>query len=236
MKSGEEVYSMVKQQIDNRCEHYCQKQVQDNTYQKQVAKLCEGKVVIHADYSGNFKNKQQNEIKAGYYGRGQFSLFTVIVCIKEGNVGCKNYALVTPKNDHCNISFGLSNFMISKVCSYFTIHTVKFWSDGYASQFYSWYAFYMLSKFDATINLQLNYFEANHRKGAVDETGGTVEHAVYSHVLTTRAVIKSLREFSDYANSILPCITVQYIDNDSMELRHHDECREKTIYIPGSLC
>lgn len=35
------------------------------------------------DHSGNFKNKQQNEIKVGYYGQGQFSLFTVVVYIKE---------------------------------------------------------------------------------------------------------------------------------------------------------
>ena len=29
-----------------------------------------------------------------------------------------------------------------------------------------------------------NHFKANHRKGAVDGIGGTVKHAVYSHVLT----------------------------------------------------
>ena len=71
--------------------------------------------------------------------------------------------MITPKIDHsCNISFGLSNFMISKICSDLTIHTIKFWSDGQAPQFHSWYPFYMLSKFDATINFQMDYFEANH--------------------------------------------------------------------------
>ena len=33
-------------------------------------------VVIHMDYSENLKKKQQNEIKAGCYGQGQFSLFS----------------------------------------------------------------------------------------------------------------------------------------------------------------
>ena len=50
-----------------------------------------------------------------------------------------------------------------------------------------------------------SYFEANHRKGAVDEIQETVNHAVYSH------------------------------DNNSMVLGHHNKCREKAIYIPGTL-
>ena len=116
-----------------------------------------------------------------------------------------------------------------------SIQFIQFWSDGCASQFCSQYAFYVLSKYNAKINLQWNYFEANHGKGAVDGTGGTAKHAVYSHVLTKQVVIKSSREFADYANSILPRITVHYIDNDSMVLDHHDECRVKAIYIPGTL-
>ena len=53
---------MVKQQIDNIHEHYYQKYVQDATYQRQFAELCEGEVVICMDYSENSKNKWQNEI------------------------------------------------------------------------------------------------------------------------------------------------------------------------------
>ena len=50
--------------------------------------------------------------------------------------------------------------MISQICSNYIIHTVKIWSGGCASQFCSQYAFHMLSKFDAKINLQWNYFES----------------------------------------------------------------------------
>ena len=194
---------MDEKQIDNIWEHYYLKHVQDATCQKQIAELCEGEVVIHVDYSKNFKNKQQNELKAGYYGQGKLSLFTVVVYIKEGgNVVCKNYALLTLKNDHSgNISFGLNNFMISQIYSDCNIHTVKFWFDGCASQFCSQYASYMLSKFYAKSDLQQNYFEANNGKGAVDGNGGTVKHAVYSHVLTKQVVIKSLGEFADYATA-----------------------------------
>ena len=88
---------------------------------------------------------------------------------------CKNYALVTPENDHsCNINFGLNNFMISHICLDYDIHTIKCWSDSCALQFCSQYAFYMLTRFDPAINVHWNYFEANHGKGAVDGIGGTV--------------------------------------------------------------
>ena len=51
----------------------------------------------------------------------------------------------------------------------------------------------MLSKSDEKINLQWNYSEADHGKGAVDGIGGTIKHAVYCHVLTKWVVIKSPR-------------------------------------------
>ena len=50
--------------------------------------------------------------------------------------------------------------MISQICSNYSIHTVRLWSGSCDSQFRSQYAFYMLSKFDAKINLQWNYFES----------------------------------------------------------------------------
>ena len=75
----------------------------------------DGELVIHVDYSENYKNKQQSEIKAGYYGQGQFSLFTAVIYIKQNDdTVCKNYAFVTPENDYsCNTSFGLNNFILS---------------------------------------------------------------------------------------------------------------------------
>ena len=48
-------------------------------------------------------------------------------------------------------------------------------------------------------------------------------------------MIKSPREFAEYANNILPRITVQFADNNSMVLGHHNKYREKATYIPGTL-
>ena len=105
--------------------------------------------------------------------------------------------------------------------------TLKFWSDGCASKFCSQFAFFMPSKFDHSINIEWNYFEETHGKGVVDGIGGTVKHAVYSHVLTNRVVIKFPNQFVEYANEILPKINVQYVENESMELGHQSECYEK---------
>ena len=177
----------------------------------------------------NNKNKQQSEIKAGYYGQKQFSLFTVVIYMKQNDdTICKSYAPLTPKNDHsCNISFGLNNFILSMMQTDYDNKTLKFWSDGCASKFCSQFAFFMPSKFDHSINTEWNYFEANHGKGVVDGIGGNVKHAVYSHVLTNRVVIKFPNQFVKYANEILPKINVQYVENESMELGHQSECYEK---------
>ena len=113
--TGEEVKDLLNEQIDYVKVHYFRKRIQDATYREHIKGLKDGEFVIHVDYSKNYKNKQQSEIKAGYYGQGQFSLFTVVVYIKQnGDIVCKNYALATPENDHsCNISFRLKNFILS---------------------------------------------------------------------------------------------------------------------------
>ena len=125
--------------------------------------------------------------------------------------------------------------MVSQICLDYDIHTRKCCSNGCASQFRSQHAFCILTKFDPAINVHWNYFEAYHGKGAVDGIRGSDKLAVYPHVLTNHFVIKSPREFSKYENSILPCITVHFVDNNSMVLGHHNKYREKVTNIPGTL-
>ena len=125
--------------------------------------------------------------------------------------------------------------MISQICLDYDIHTIKCWSNGCASQFRSQYAFSILTKFDPAINVHWNYFKANCGKGAVDGNRGTVKHALYLCVVTNYVVIKSPREFAEYANSILPRITVHFVDKNSMVLDHHNKCREKVTNILDTL-
>ena len=52
--------------------HYFCKRTQSNEYKKQIDELKDGEAIIHVDYSENYKNKQQNEVKSAYYGQEQF--------------------------------------------------------------------------------------------------------------------------------------------------------------------
>ena len=53
----EEVNNVLETQIDEIREHYYRKDIQNATYRAQVKEL-KGEMVIHVDYSVNFKNKQ----------------------------------------------------------------------------------------------------------------------------------------------------------------------------------
>ena len=66
--------------------HYYRRQVQSKEYTWQVHQLSEGEMVVHLDYFENYKNKQNNEIKAAYYGQGTFSLYTVVLYVKDSGV------------------------------------------------------------------------------------------------------------------------------------------------------
>ena len=114
----------------------------------------------------------------------------------------------------------------------YDIKTVKFWSDGCASQFRNQFAFFILSKFDHAINTEWNYFEANHGKGAVDGIGGTVKHAVYSNVFKNRVVIKSPKQFAGYANEILPkklLFSVWRMNPWSSDINQNAEKKQKKL-------
>jgi len=50
--------------------------------------LGEDEIVIHLDYSENYKCKQQNEIQSAYFGNKGFSLFTVALITAK----TENYA------------------------------------------------------------------------------------------------------------------------------------------------
>ena len=76
---------MLNEQIDYVKVHYYRKRIKDTTYREHINGLKDEELVIHVDYSENYKNKQQSEIKAGYYGQGQFSLFTVVIYMKQND-------------------------------------------------------------------------------------------------------------------------------------------------------
>ena len=201
--SGIEASDLLEEQILYLRADYYRKRVQSKEYTRQVHELSEGEMVVHVDYSENYKNKQKNEIKTAYYGQGTFSLYTVVLYIKYiGVVKSRSFALVTEENDHSfNISYGLNKLILTLIRNEANIKHGKFWSDGCASQFRIQYEFYMMTKLDQDIKIHWNYFEANHNKGAVDGVGGIVKHAVFRHVQSGRVVINSPQQFAEFADN-----------------------------------
>ena len=163
---------------------------------------------MYVNYSENYKNKHQNETKSAFYGQGQLTVYTACIYVNaDGGVKCKNYALITLENDHSyNVSFALNDFLIKELQKIYPISAINFWCDGCASQFQNKYAFYMIAKCD-NMKIECYYFEANYSKGPVDGIGGSVKHAVYRNVLSTKVIIENLLQFASYAVSILSLIS-----------------------------
>ena len=91
----------------------------------------------------------------------------------------------------------------------------------------------MLTKFPSMYTIEWHYFQANHGKGAVDGVGGTIKNTVFRKVLSKEVVMYGPKHFAEFANSILPSITVLFIQN--AKSTYEEECRENAIAIPGTL-
>ena len=90
------------------------------------------------------------------------------------------------------------------------------WSDGCAAQFRSRYVFFLLLKFEASINLSWFYNERHHGKGPMDRIGGTLKNAVYRDVKSGKAIIKDAKEFAEYADKAIKGISSLYMSSDDV--------------------
>ena len=48
-------------------------------------------------------------------------------------------------------------------------------------------------------------------------------------------MINSPQQFAEYADKLLENVSVIYIPTESLERQYHDECREKSVYVCGTL-
>ena len=91
----------------------------------------------------------------------------------------------------------------------------------------------MLTKFSSVYDIEWHYFQANHGKGAVDGVGGTIKNTVFRKVQAKDVVIQGPKHFAEFADSILPSISVIYIKDSKSS--YEEECRKNAIKIPGTL-
>ena len=239
--AGTDAVSDFKNNISNLKHHYYNKRVQSAKYKHMIDNLEEGEILVHVDYSENYNNKQQDEIKSAYYGHEQFTIYTVCVYSTERDivsnktkVVVNNLAFVTPDNVHsCEVTFVLNKTILLNMKSLKTFTKVIFWSDGCSAQFRSQFAFQLLTQFDKELSIEWHFFEANHGKGAVDGIGGTVKHAVFRKVLAKQVLINSPKQFAEYADSIIKGISVIYISD--IDISFKDNCRSQAQPVSGTL-
>ena len=90
------------------------------------------------------------------------------------------------------------------------------WSDGCAAQFCLPYVFFLLSKFEASINLTCLYNEQHLGKGPMNGIGGTLKNAVYHDVKSGKAIINDANEFAQYVDKTIKGILSLYMSTDNV--------------------
>ena len=61
------------------------------------------------------------------------------------------------------------------------------------------------------------------------------KHAVFRHVQSGCVVINSPQQLAEYTDKLRENDSVIYIPTESMELQDHDEFRQKSLYLRGTL-
>ena len=88
--------------------HIYRKRRQVHAYNEDKSSLKEGEILLHVNFSESYKNKEQNEIQAAYFGQHCFSIFNVCVYFLDKNKVRQKYLLtiITESSKHnCNTAF-----------------------------------------------------------------------------------------------------------------------------------
>ena len=150
-------------------------------------------------------------------GHASFTIFTTCCYFKDESnaINKKAISVTSETSDHSrSVSVSCLQKVIHFVREKYTHLPLKLnvivWSDGCAAQFRSRYVFFLLSKFEASINLSWFYNEWHHGKGPMDGIGGTLKNAVYRDVKSGKAIINDAKEFAEYADETIkgfhPCM------------------------------
>ena len=162
----------LKQQIALLKRHLFTKRTRASANNEVKDNLKQNDILIHVGYSENYNNKQQWEIQSACFGHASFSIFTACCYFKdESNAINKEAVTVTSETSDHSRSASVSYlqkviyFIREKYTNLPLKLNVIVWSDGCAAQFCSRYAFSLLSKFEASVNLSWFYNNRHHGKG-----------------------------------------------------------------------
>ena len=187
---------VISQKFNNDIEvlkkHIYVKHQQHACYNELKEELGENEVLLHVDYSENYSNIQQGEIRSAYFGHDSFSIFTACCYLrKDGDVFNENITIISEASDHSRIAaFTCINKVFDFVREKHNFPpevTLHIWSDGCAGEFRSRYVFALVPQIDSKVEVNWYYNEKHHGKGPMDGIGGTIKNKVYRMLCLTNA-------------------------------------------------
>ena len=167
-----EFYNDWERRVIELKERIHRKRIQIAAYNSCKAYLKQGEAILHVNYSGLCKNKQQDEIQSPNLGQSSFSLFTTWVYhLDDSGFLIRRTITVSESSDHSQIApLTCIDFFIKEVEKHIALTKVILWSDGCAAQFRSRFAFNLISTYRPDLLIDWHYHEVHHSKG-LDGTG-----------------------------------------------------------------
>ena len=206
--SIEDALTLWNSKVQRLKEHIFTKRQQQGNISYRKVNIKVNEVLIHLDYSENYKSQDENEIQSAYFGQASFSLFTACPyyrCSETNEVRRMPTTIASEASDKSRMASITSvkkviDHVLSKIVN--KIDMVYIANDGCASQFRSKFVFKLLILIHPEIGLEWHYNEAHHEKGLMDGIAGIVKNTVFRKVLSDEVVIGSPEEFARYANQI----------------------------------
>ena len=237
--SLEDGLALWNNKIQRLKEHIFAKRQQQSKISHLKTSIKANEILLHVDYSENYKSKDQNEIQSAYFGQSTFSLFTACPyyrCQERNTIKTMPTTVTSEASDKSRMA---SMTCVSKVIEHVVspqvpnkIDTAYIVSDGCASQFRSKFVFKLLTLIFPEMNIEWHYNEAHHGKGPMDGIGGAVKNTVFRKVLSGEAKIASPEEFAKYAKDLCEVHSL-YLPTD--EIPAEPEEVENATAIPDTL-
>ena len=191
--SSEDALTLWNSKVQRLKEHIFTKRQQQSKISYPKTNIKVNEVLIHVDYSKNYKSQDQNEIQSAYFRQTSFSLFTANE-IKTMSTTITSEASDESRMASITCAKKVIDHVLSKIVN--RIDMIYIVSDGCASQFRSKFVFKLLTPIHPEIGLEWHYNEAHHGKGPMDEIGDPVKNTVFRKVLSGEVVIGSPEEFA----------------------------------------
>ena len=179
--STEVALTLWNSKVQRLKEHIFNKRQKQSKISYLKANIKVNEVLIHLDYSENYKSQDQNEIQSAYFGHPSFSLFTACPyyrCSETKEIKTMPTTITSEASDKSRMALitcvkKVMDRVLSKIIK--KMDMVYIVNDGCASLFWSKFVFKLLTLIHPEIGLEWQYNKAHYGKGPMDGIEGTVK-------------------------------------------------------------